>query len=237
VENLFDTGMEDGAVDKEDAVGCFDSSLLGPSNDDELAEMFLNTSQLSDSSTELSPSTLDSSNGIKRPSVVPDLRPSYPSDTQSDSPGDSSHVSSPESGVEHTRNHSIHSNASEVFSPGSMGTERLLPNGWHATDHFSPAARKPYFGQQNASSPLFKNEFVVDPDLEMSNKAMDSAFDFESAASSPSPLKMEAAPKSKTKPGPSQQSFAHRPQARKNSAQVKFAAIRVFVLGDILTWF
>jgi hypothetical protein len=227
VENLFDTGMED-AVDKEEAVNCFDSSLLGPSNDDELAEMFLNTSQLSDSSTELSPSTLDSSNEIKGPSAVPELRPSYPSDTQSDSPGDSSHVSSPESGVDHTRNRSVHSHTSEAFSPGSVGTERLL-NGWHTTDHFSPAAHKAYFGQQNASSPLFKNEFIAGGDLEMSNKAMDSAFDFDSAASSPSPLKMEAAPKPKTKPAHSQQSFAHRPQARKNSAQVNFGAIRVFL--------
>ena len=33
--------------------------------------------------------------------------------------------------------------------------------------------------------------FSMDPDLEVSNKAMDAAFDFESAASSPSPLKTD----------------------------------------------
>jgi hypothetical protein len=33
--------------------------------------------------------------------------------------------------------------------------------------------------------------YSMDPDLETSNQAMDAAFDFESAASSPSPLKVE----------------------------------------------
>ena len=39
--------------------------------------------------------------------------------------------------------------------------------------------------------------FSMDPDLESSNKAMDAAFDFESAASSPSPLKTENPPQAK----------------------------------------
>lgn len=36
--------------------------------------------------------------------------------------------------------------------------------------------------------------YSMDPDLESSNKAMDAAFDFETAASSPSPLKTESQP-------------------------------------------
>lgn len=117
------------------------------------------------------------------------------------------------------RNPSIHSN-SEIFSPGSVGAERFLPDGWSNTDSFS-ATQDNFFGQDNGSS-FLKNDFTVDGDIEMSNKAMASAFDFDSAASSPSPLKMDIISDNAINPTPSpREAKTAKPNPKANGQQVK----------------
>ena len=55
---------------------------------------------------------------------------------------------------------------------------------------------EPLFGLDSSLQPM-DNGLPMDGDLEFSNKAMDAAFDFESAASSPSLLKADVTPQPK----------------------------------------
>jgi hypothetical protein len=53
----------------------------------------------------------------------------------------------------------------------------------------------------DASLPNLEGPYQAETDLESSNKAMDAAFDFESAASSPSPLKIGSTPQPRVQKG------------------------------------
>ena len=215
---IFDSDMEN-PLDKGDFG--FDPSFLGSSTPDasrQLEDLFLSpasTTRPSDSNSCLSPSDLTLNGNSKESSAVTEPTPSYRSDTQSNSPADSSHGSSADSPMGHLRNPSVHSN-SEIFSPGSVGGDRFLPNGWSNAEDIS-AVHDDFFSQDNGAS-FLKGDFAVDGDIEMSNKAMASAFDFESAASSPSPLKMDTNTVAKTEPPPSQCSPAERKAAGHGSS-------------------
>lgn len=52
---------------------------------------------------------------------------------------------------------------------------------------------------------IMNGNYSMDPDMEISNKAMDAAFDFESAASSPSPLLTEGQPRRNSQNPPKSQ--------------------------------
>ena len=70
------------------------------------------------------------------------------------------------------------------------------------------------------SLPNLDGAFPTDTDLESSNKAMDAAFDFESAASSPSPLKSESAQPRIAKRSKSQMRSVSSTSARHSASSV-----------------
>ncbi|PTU22739.1 hypothetical protein P175DRAFT_0499286 [Aspergillus ochraceoroseus IBT 24754] len=114
----------------------------------------------------------------------------------SDSPAESSDNSSPSSSSESPRNHlrdsSVASSASAVHSENTV-----IPFGYTSDDWMNPefghVKEESLFGF-DPSLPNMESAYPADTDLESSNKAMDAAFDFESAASSPSPLMAASTP-------------------------------------------
>ena len=213
----MESSMENGYIDG------LDPALLDPSAPDgtrDLEELFLQSSEPAQPSY-LAPSELTRNKNVKKPSTDAAVNPaSYPSDAQSYSPADSSHASSADSPACHLRNTSLNSNHSGVFSPGSVDAKSFQTNGWSnggdiAVNHDG------YFGQ-NGDASFLKTDFSVDGDIELSNKAMDSAFVFDSAASSPSPLKMDSAAESTAKSPLSQASLpsSTQPKDGPNSSQV-----------------
>ncbi|KAK2750366.1 hypothetical protein FQN57_003846 [Myotisia sp. PD_48] len=192
---IIDNELENIMDDRENVY--FDSSGLSSSNPNlsrDFEDLFFrpsNSAHIPDTFSCFSPGEMTST---KHPdSRQTDLQPSgsTPSDTRSDSPEDSSHGSSVNSPVSHLRNASLASNHSELFSPNSVGNDQFLPAGWPNAEQLSIADGS-FLEQDNIPLPL-KGDCPLDQDLEFSNKAMASAFDFDSAASSPSPLKMENA--------------------------------------------
>ncbi|KAL5049704.1 hypothetical protein BDW71DRAFT_175289 [Aspergillus fruticulosus] len=111
----------------------------------------------------------------------------FTSDSPAESPEDSSRSSSSESPRNHLRDPSVASSTSAVHSENTV-----MPFGYTAEDWVNPdydhVKDESLFGF-DASLPNLEGPYPAETDLESSNKAMDAAFDFESAASSPSPLK------------------------------------------------
>lgn len=104
-------------------------------------------------------------------------------DSPSDSPGDnSSPGSSAESMREHGRNSSV---GSAVHSDGAA---KFDSDAWLSMPAFS-AKEDNLLGLDSTDLAGFDPNYT---DIESSNRVMDSSFDFESAASSPMPLKNEA---------------------------------------------
>ncbi|PGH17176.1 hypothetical protein AJ79_01314 [Helicocarpus griseus UAMH5409] len=182
-------------------MNCFDPAVLdssatdGTQNFEDLLLRPSTATQASQSASCLSPARLMKAG--HQPSAANFTTTHSPlSDTRSDSPEDSSHSSSADSPPGHLRNGSVNSNTSAVFSQNSRAGERFSTPGWPSLDEFT-VGDSPLFGQSNGT-PSLNGDYNFDTDLETSNKAMNSAFDFDSAASSPSPLKMEAVPEPST---------------------------------------
>lgn len=135
----------------------------------------------------LSPSELS----IKKHYQSPDTL-TQPHLLASDPPSDSPENSSRSSSSESPRNHPSNQSFTSSNSPGN-GESAILPFGysgdWINSDLVS-VKDDMLFG-------LDSGAFAVDADIESSNKVMDASFDFESAASSPSPLKTGATPQPK----------------------------------------
>lgn len=223
-DSKMGSSLENGYMDG------FDPALLDSSAPDasrELEELFLHSAKTAPTSC-LSPAELTRNAKLNKSAPDAAANPApYPSDTQSDSPADSSHASSADSPVRHLRNTSLNSNHSGIFSPGSADAKGFGTNGWANGGGFT-ANQDGYFGQ-NGESSFWKTDISMDGDIELSNKAMDSAFDFDSAASSPSPLKMDTAAESNGKSPTSQQSLpasTAQPRAGSNSSpsQVRLAS-------------
>ncbi|KAJ6013717.1 hypothetical protein N7540_008308 [Penicillium herquei] len=117
--------------------------------------------------------------------------PLVAADSPADSPGNSSRSSSSESPRAHLRHASIASSTSVAHSENPMTSAGFSTEDWMRPELSSVKEESPF-----TIEPSFPMDggFSMDPDLESSNKAMDAAFDFESAASSPSPLKTENPP-------------------------------------------
>ncbi|KAJ9273185.1 hypothetical protein DTO212C5_770 [Paecilomyces variotii] len=109
-------------------------------------------------------------------------------DSPADTPDNSSRSSSSESPRDHVRTTSVASTNS-AMRDNTTTDGRYHTDSWLNSD-FGSLKEEPLFGLE-ADIPPLDGGFHMDTDIESSNKAMDSAFDFESAASSPSPLKME----------------------------------------------
>lgn len=114
--------------------------------------------------------------------------PVMAADSPAESPDNSSRSSSSESPRNHLRHASIASSNSAAHSENPLTSAGYPTEDWMRPELSSVKEESPF-----TIDPSFPMDggFSMDPDLESSNKAMDAAFDFESAASSPSPLKIE----------------------------------------------
>lgn len=110
-------------------------------------------------------------------------------DSPAESPDNSSRSSSSESPRNHLRHTSITSSNSAAHSENIMVPTGFTSDDWMRPDLSSVKEESPF--TIDPSYPVDGGALMDHSDLEFSNKAMDAAFDFESAASSPSPLKME----------------------------------------------
>ncbi|KAJ5331332.1 hypothetical protein N7476_001115 [Penicillium atrosanguineum] len=109
-------------------------------------------------------------------------------DSPAESPDNSSRSSSSESPRIHLRQTSVASTNSVAHSENQLPSAGFPSEDWMRPDLASVKEESPF---------TIEPSYPMDagfPDLESSNKAMDAAFDFESAASSPSPLKTENPP-------------------------------------------
>ncbi|KAJ5491152.1 hypothetical protein N7539_002719 [Penicillium diatomitis] len=116
-------------------------------------------------------------------------QPVVAADSPAESPDASSRSSSSESPRNHLRHASIASSNSAAHSENRMVSNGFTTDDWMRPDLSSVKEESPFTIEP--SYPVNGDISMDHPDLEFSNKAMDAAFDFESAASSPSPLKME----------------------------------------------
>lgn len=182
------------------------SGSAGQEFDDLLAHTSSSRTLTDSESACLSPSELS----VKRHYAEQDhLR--QPRVMTADSPAESPDNSSRSSSSESPRNQ--HLRHSSVAS--SAGESSMMPFGYTPSeDWMNPdlesVKEEPLFGLDSSLQPM-DNGLPLDGDLEFSNKAMDAAFDFESAASSPSLLKANVTPQPK-----SQKRF--KSQLRKNSS-------------------
>ncbi|RAH78268.1 membrane-tethered transcription factor [Aspergillus japonicus CBS 114.51] len=140
-------------------------------------------------------------------------------ESPAESPDGSTPSSSSESPRNHLRNPSVTSSASAVHSENT-----IMPFGYTTEDWMNPdlasVKEESLFGL-DLSLPNMDGPFHADADLESSNKAMDAAFDFESAASSPSPLKSETTPQPKyTRKPKSQLRSTSGASARKSASPI-----------------
>lgn len=110
-------------------------------------------------------------------------------DSPAESPENSSLSSSSESPRNHLRHASIASSNSAAHSDNPMASLGFSTDDWMRPE-LSSVKEEPLVDLDSSYNAMDGGS-SLDPDLESSNKAMDAAFDFESAASSPSPLKTE----------------------------------------------
>lgn len=196
---IVDDEMEGAYRDSD--MGFLDHSGLSMSSADagrDFDDLFAHgpsTRMVTDSDSCLSPSELSvkqqfqDHDKLRQPHVVA-------SESPVDSPDNSSRSSSSESPRNHLRNTSVTSTSSAVHSENANMPFRFSSEEWMNSE-LESVKEEPYFGLNN-SMPT-ENGFNVGTDLESSNKAMDAAFDFESAASSPSHLKAETTPQARSK--------------------------------------
>ena len=113
------------------------------------------------------------------------------SPADSESPNASSNSSSSESPRNRLRQISVASTSSAAHSETPLTSSCFPPEDWMRPELPSVKEESPF-----TIDPSFTVDggFSMARDLESSNKAMDAAFDFESAASSPSPMKSENTP-------------------------------------------
>lgn len=115
-------------------------------------------------------------------------QPTLTADSPAESPDDSGRSSSSESPRNHLRQTSVASTNSAAHSENPLASTSYPSEDWMRPELSSVKEESPF--NIDPSFPM-DGGFSMDPDLEVSNKAMDAAFDFESAASSPSPLKTD----------------------------------------------
>ncbi|KAJ5091695.1 hypothetical protein NUU61_006565 [Penicillium alfredii] len=128
--------------------------------------------------------------------------PLMTADSPAESPDNSSRSSSSESPRNHLRQASVASTNSASHSDHPLASAGFPSEDWMRPELSSVKEESPFTIEP--SYPMHGG-FSMDPDLETSNKAMDAAFDFESAASSPSPLKIENGSQPKAQKRPSSQ--------------------------------
>lgn len=193
---VVDEDME--AVYQDTNLDFLDSGLPGTAEsagrdfDDLFAHSTSSRTVTDSESTCLSPAELS----VKRPYSDADVLKQpriVKSDSPAESPDDSSRSSSSESPRNHIRNSSLASSA--VYSENSN-----MPFGYTTEDWINPDLMPVKEEEDSFFDPsmsLIDGQFGTEPDL-TENVMMNSAFDFESAASSPSPLKTDPPPQPTT---------------------------------------
>lgn len=150
------------------------------------------------------------------------------SSSLSASPDNSSHSSSSNSPHHHNRNISTTSENSNsyggaILMPNSdtpMGSmEWTSPDGLNNVDDPLHLDLDSSFPAMDGPAPL-----SMETDLETSNEAMNSTFDFDSAASSPSPFGTRIAPLSSARSNPMTMAFHNGPKVTNSLAQTKNAS-------------
>lgn len=214
VDNDMENPYQDSNLDFLDSAHLqMSSENAGRDFDDLFAHSTSSRTVTESGSVCLSPSDLS----LKRPFPEQDTlrQPNLvKAGSPAESPEASSRSSSSESPRDHIRNASVASSASAIQSETHM-----MPFGYTSEDwlsqELSSVKEESLFGFD--PSAINSNMDGAFPDLESSNKAMDAAFDFESAASSPSPLNIESTPQP-----PSQKSL--RTQFRSTSTSKRSAS-------------
>lgn len=117
--------------------------------------------------------------------------PALAADSPVESPDNSSRSSSSESPRNHLRQASIASTNSAAHSENPLASASYPTEDWMRPELAAVEEESPF---NIEPSYTMDGGYSMDPYLESTNKAMDAAFDFESAASSPSPLKTENQP-------------------------------------------
>lgn len=118
------------------------------------------------------------------------------SDSPVESPDNSSRSSSSESPRNHFRNPSVVSSSSAVHSENNAASFRFPSEDW-MNPELESVKEEPLFGLDNAMQ--VEGGFATGTNFATATKAMDEAFDFESAASSPSYLNAGITPHSRSK--------------------------------------
>lgn len=167
------------------------SGTAGQEFDDLLARATSSRTLDDSESTCLSPSRISVKRNYTEPEHLRQVRV-MSSDSPAESPGNSSRSSSSESPRNHFRHPSITSSTS-----ATQGESTMMPFGYTSEDWTNPdleSVKEEPFALHSSSLQPMSHGLSMDGDLESSNKAMDAAFDFESAASSPGPLRPDAIP-------------------------------------------
>ncbi|KAJ5832646.1 hypothetical protein N7474_000957 [Penicillium riverlandense] len=155
--------------------------------------------------------------------------PLLSADSPAESPEDSSRSSSSESPRNHLRQASVASTNSVAHSDNPLASNGFPPEDWMHPE-LSSVKEEPLFGEDSSFPAGFS------ADLEFSNKAMDAAFDFESAASSPSPLKIENAPQPKGQKRPKSQVWSPNSSAAQPSAEAAAASSVGHLVSLSFSW-
>ncbi|KAK2764268.1 hypothetical protein FQN54_008960 [Arachnomyces sp. PD_36] len=181
---ILDAEMENIYGDKD--MEFFNPSVLDASSPrhDRGEDFFPGTAGNQAIANSIAPSQL----GVKQPHRDADNSAHAPNppppESLSDSPGDSSGSCSSTSSGNHFRHTSFNSTFSGAFGESPTLSKQYPPSWSNANDSI--------LGIDTDFNTM--SGFSMGADIESSNKAMDSAFDFEGAASSPSPLKVESTP-------------------------------------------
>ncbi|KAE8154415.1 hypothetical protein BDV25DRAFT_147663 [Aspergillus avenaceus] len=214
VDNDMDNPYQDSNLDFLDSAQLqMSSENAGRDFDDLFAHSTSSRTVTESGSVCLSPSDLS----LKRPySEQETLRQPnlVKSDSPAESPEASSRSSSSESPRNHLRNTSVASTTSAIQSETNMMPFGYTSEDWLNQD-LGSVKEEVMFGFDPSAMANMDGNF---PDLESSNKAMDAAFDFESAASSPSPLKTESTPQPSNQKGLRPQFRSASSSAHKRSA-------------------
>ncbi|RHZ57760.1 hypothetical protein CDV55_102606 [Aspergillus turcosus] len=196
VDDEMENPYQDTDLDFLDSARLQMNEAAGQDFDDLFARSHSSRTVTDSESVCLSPSELS----VKRPFQEQDaLR--QPNIVASHSPAESPDNSTPSSSSDSPRNHIRNTSVASSTSVIHSDHANIMPFGyatedWINSELASMKEETSMFGF-DPSLPAMEGAFPVETDLESSNKAMDAAFDFESAASSPSPLKTDSTPQPK----------------------------------------
>lgn len=198
VDDEMENGYQDADMEFLDPARLQMSSGSAGQDFDDLLRPTTSSRALTDSESAcLSPSELS----VKRNYAEQDhLR--QPRVMSTDSPVESPDNSSRSSSSESPRNNHLRHSSVASSTSAAQDESAMMPFGYTSSEDWvnpdlESVKEEPMFRLESSSMQTINHRMPMFGDLESSNKAMDAAFDFESAASSPSPLRTDATPQPK----------------------------------------